>query len=261
MSVNVLVTGGAGRVATALRPMLRDRFTVRLTDLAEPGIPAAPGESFVTGDLRDRRFARSVTEDVSAIIHLAGEPDAGAPWSRLIDSNIALTATLLEEAGHRQIRRVVLASSIHAIGGYNDPRQWPVPPTAPAYPCCRYGVSKVAIENLGHVYSDEVPGSTVVCLRLPLVTYPIRWGPEARAWLDESDLRTLVAAALRTRHRFGAYVGASDCPRPRFDISAAHEELGWAPTVRVSDQGLPTKRPPYADGCRLWPQSCATTDQ
>lgn len=256
----VLVTGAAGRVATAIRPVLRQRFRVRLTDVTKPDTPLEPEESFVAGDLRDERFAASVTADVAAIVHLAGDPDAGAPWPRLLDVNLGLTATLLEAASRRQVRKLVIASSIHVLGGYNAEHQWPVPSTAAPYPCCHYGISKATIEYLGRHYGDEVDGSSVICLRLPLVTYPVRWRQEARAWLADADLQSLMLAALETRRGFGAYVATSNCPRPRFETSAVREELAWSPAVDVPDRDLPYKRPPYAERCLLWPQAGLAPD-
>lgn len=252
MPRRLLLTGAAGVVAQLLRPMLRADWTVTLTDLVPPAAPATDGETFVAGDLRDVDLTAKITEDVAAIVHLGGVASPAAPWQGLIDTNVAGTAGLLESARANGVRRLVLASSVHAAGGYHVPAEWPVRPDWPVRPCCPYGVSKTAIESLGRLYSDEVDGAAVVCLRFALVGWPMRWREEARAFLADEDLRTLVAASLGTDRRFGIYFGASDCPEPRYDVTPG-EELGWRPRVRVSDHGLADGRPEQTQRCRLWP--------
>ncbi len=252
MTERLLLTGASGVVARLLRPILRTDWNVTLTDLEPPAEPVGPGETFVAGDLRDPDLMARITEDVAAVVHLGGVASPRATWPSLIDTNVSGTANLLEAARANDVRRLVLASSVHAVGGYNEPADWPVQPSWPVRPCCPYGVSKTAIESLGRLYADEVAGAGVVCLRFALVGWPMRWRAEARASLADADLRTLVAAALATDRRFGVYFGASDCPEPRYDVTPGLE-LGWQPRVRVSDHGLTDGRPPYAQRCRLWP--------
>jgi uronate dehydrogenase len=248
----VLLTGASGRVATVLRPMLRSRSEVLLTDLRPPEQPLEPGETFVSGDLRDSGFADRIAEDVAAIVHLAGEPGAAADWNRLVEFNIMMTSTLLDAARRQQVPRLVIASSVHAIGGHNDPRDWPVDGSVAARPCCPYGVSKAAIEALARLYSDEVADSHVSCLRFALAAHPLRWRQESRAWLADDDLQTLVLASLEAPIDYGVYVGASNSHRPRFDLRAAENDLGWRPAVQVPEHDLPVLEPPADGRCRLW---------
>lgn len=247
----LLLTGGAGVVAQLLRPKLRARSDVVLADLRPPPTPPVAGETFVAGDLRDPGYVDELTEDVGAIVHLGGQSNPGADWKDLYEVNVGGTATLLEAARRRGVPRLVIASSVHACGGYNTKADWPVHPTWPVRPCCPYGASKGAMEVQGRLYSDEVAHARVVCLRLALVGHPLTWRPDARAYLADEDLRTLVTAALETSRPFGSYFGASDCPNPRYDVGPGRE-LGWQPRVRISAAGLPGG-PPAPQRCRLWP--------
>jgi uronate dehydrogenase len=252
MTRRLLLTGAAGVVAQLLRPMLRADWSVTLTDLRAPEAPPEPGETFLAGDLRDPGFTARITEDVTAIVHLGGVASPAATWPSLLETNVAGTAELLESARANGVRRLVLASSVHAAGGYNVSTEWPVQPTWPVRPCCPYGVSKTAIESMARLYSDEVEQPGVICLRFALVGHPVRTRLDARAALADEDLGTLITAALTTDRRFGIYFGASDCPDPRYDVTPG-AEIGWQPRVRISDDGLPDARSPHTQRCRMWP--------
>lgn len=247
----LLLTGGAGVVAQLLRPMLRDRVEVVLADLRQPPTPPVAGETFLPGDLRDAGYVDKITEDVGAIVHLGGLASPASAPADLYDVNVGGTAALLEAARRRGIPRVVIASSVHACGGYNTAAEWPVHPSWPVRPCCPYGASKGAMEVLGRLYADEVADAHVICLRFALVGHPLTWRPDERAYLADEDLRTLITASLETDRTFGCYFGASDCPSPRYDVGPGRE-LGWQPQVRISGDGLPGGTPP-PQRCRLWP--------
>lgn len=247
----LLLTGGAGVVAQLLRPMLRQRSEVVLADLRQPPTPPAAGETFRPGDLRDAGYADEITEGVDAIVHLGGQASPGADPAELYEVNVGGTAALLEAARRRGVPRLVIASSVHACGGYNTTADWPVHPDRPVRPCCPYGASKGAMEVQARLYSDEVADARVVCLRFALVGHPLTWRPDARAYLADEDLLTLVAASLQTDLAFGCYFGASDCPDPRYDVGPGRA-LGWQPKVRVSATGLPGGAP-APQRCRLWP--------
>ncbi|HLT62125.1 MAG TPA: NAD(P)-dependent oxidoreductase [Microlunatus sp.] len=248
----LLLTGAAGRVAEVLRPSLRERWSLRLTDLVEPGTPPAPGETFLPGDLRDPDFPAAATEGVAAIVHLGGVPSPGADWPELIETNVAGSTRLLEAARSRSVRRIVIASSVHAVGGYNTPDQWPVHPSWPIRPCCPYGAGKAAMEAAARLYSDEVPDARVVCLRFSLTAHAPAYRHHAQACLADPDLHSLVAASLATDQRFGIHFGASICPRARYDLTTAAAELGWRPAVRIDDSGLPDHPEPGEGRCRIW---------
>jgi hypothetical protein len=105
---------------------------------------------------------------------------------------------------------------------------------------------------MGRLYSDEVDGAAVICLRFALTAHGPRSRTDARAVLADEDLRSLITASLTTDRRFGIYFGASDCPDPRYDVTPG-EEIGWRPRVRMSYGDLAEERPDRNQRCRMWP--------
>lgn len=217
----MLVTGAAGGVAGLLLPGLRPAFGLRLTDRAD-------GPETVGGDLGDAGFAREVCARADAIVHLAGNPDPNTRWPGLREPNGDVLVNVLEAAAAAGVRRVVLASSLHAMGGHVDAGATDVAEDAPPYPCCAYGAMKVFAENMGRLFSEQ-HGLSVVCLRLG----GVRDRPLARSWLHSwlsgPDLVRLVTAALTADVRFGVYHGVSANTDRRWSRDRARTELGYQP--------------------------------
>ena len=86
------------------------------------GIDIQPGEHPGTSqvDLRDKAAIAPLFKDVEVVIHLAAErrhePEIG--WDELMDPNVVATANVFDAAQAAGVRRMVFASSMHVMGGY-----------------------------------------------------------------------------------------------------------------------------------------------
>src|SRR5581483_6503314 len=111
----VLLTGAAGGVGTTLRKLLKDVYTdLRLSDIA---VPKALGkdERFAAADLADMAAVEKVVKGVDGIIHLGGV-SVEKPWEMIHRANIVGCYNLFEAARRHGVKRVVFASSNHAVG-------------------------------------------------------------------------------------------------------------------------------------------------
>jgi uronate dehydrogenase len=242
--MRVLVTGAAGGVGTLLLPQLAGDHHLRLTDLRPP--EHAEGHEVMLGDLADPAFTERLCTDVDAVVHLAANPRPGDDWDQLLGPNLDVPARILSAAARTGVRRVVLASSVHALGGYHPPSarpdDGPIRDTWPPHPCCRYGATKVFGEAAARVYADSGAFS-VVCLRLG-GCQPV---PPTRGWCDTwlgpADLGQAVRLALRADVRFGTYTITSATSAAVFDLDAARRDLGYAPI-----QSCDTYRDTIPDG-------------
>ena len=125
----VLVTGAAGHLGRHTVPMLlAEGFTVRGLDMAAPESPLPEACVFTQADLSDRDTLRQALEGVDVIVHTASLH----PWkpytdNQYLDANVKGTWTLYALAAEIGISRMVLTSSIAAIGYGNIPMDtWPV---------------------------------------------------------------------------------------------------------------------------------------
>ena len=223
----LLVTGAAGRVAGQLLPGLAGRHELRLTDRLGDG-GAATRPELVVGELTDRGLLDELLEDVDAVVHLAGDPDPGSSWSQLREPNVEAFTALLTAARDHGVRRVVFASSVHAMGVHEGLGRWPVDPAWPPAPCCVYGATKAFDEALARAYAYRSQ-LALIGLRFGLCVPDPTPAQAAAGWTGPADLQQIVLRALDTDVTFGVYHAMSWPSRRRWKLDATIEELGYEP--------------------------------
>ena len=227
------ITGGAGRVATALRPLLHERYRLRLLDVRQPTDDVAEAE-FRQIDVASLGGVESALEGADAVLHLAANPSTSATWAAVRGDNIEATFSVFEAARRRGIAKVVFASTNHVMGFYNVERAWPIDTGWPIRPDSLYGVSKAFGEALARYYSDAFDMS-MICLRIGWFTSA---RPDRRQlaplWISARDLAQIVQLSLDTPRRFGIYNATSNNAERQWDLRTARDELGYAPEDDVS---------------------------
>lgn len=188
----ILITGAAGRLGSELRKGLAPlAHTLRLADRAPLGELAAHEEEAVF-DLADMAATVAATEGCDAIVHF-GAAALESPWAAILDSNIRGSYHVYEGARKHGVKRVVYASSVHAIGYHEVEAHIGV--EAPVRPDSLYGVSKTFVESLSRLYWDKF-GIESVCLRI-FSSFP---EPADRrmlwSYLSFADCVRLVEASL-----------------------------------------------------------------
>jgi NAD(P)-dependent dehydrogenase (short-subunit alcohol dehydrogenase family) len=226
MNHRILITGAAGMIGTFLRPRLvRPGRTLRLLDV-RPVVDQQPREDVIVGDIANLAAIAPAFDGVDAVVHLAGLADE-APLHDLLTVNVEGTHNVLEAARAAGARRIILASSSHAVGFH----RWtgaPIPADTSARPDTYYGLSKVAMEALASLYVDRF-GMDIACLRLGTCR---ERPPDARAlstWLSPDDVARLVEACL-VAPPFGHRLvwGVSANSRRRWSLTEGIQ-LGYEP--------------------------------
>lgn len=225
MSGPVLITGAAGYLGTLLRGGLPERgHALRCLDVV-PVTDTRPGEEHVVADASDLAAVTEAAEGAEAIVHLAGNVTEST-WSAINHSHIQTTHAVLEAARTTGVRRVVLASSNHAVG--MTPRMSQAGTDLRPRPDTFYGVAKVTMEALGSLYVDRY-GLDVVCLRIGSALPEPRTPRHLSTWLSPEDSVALVDAALTAPSPGFALVwGVSANTRNWWDLSGARA-LGYQP--------------------------------
>jgi len=126
----ILITGAAGDVGSHLRRELAGRYALRLSDI-RPVADLSPEEEYVRGDCASLRDMLRVTQGVDAVVHLGGFSVEGS-WETILRANIVGTYQVFEAAHRNGVRRLVFATSNHAVGFYDrdetiDHRVYPRP--------------------------------------------------------------------------------------------------------------------------------------
>jgi uronate dehydrogenase len=228
---NVVVTGASGGIGTRLRRLLKGVYpSIRWTDIAPPK-DLAPDENFVKADLARMDEVEAAIEGAQGVVHLGGFSVEG-PWETILNANIIGCYNLFEAAHRAGVKRVVFASSNHAVGFY--PRNRRIGVNHPVRPDSRYGVSKAFGEALGALYAYK-HGLRVTCLRIGNFADAPADHRRMSIWLSPDDLAQLVRIGLEHPDiRFEVFYGASDNERAWWDNAAAHRH-GYKPTGRAED--------------------------
>src|SRR5258707_11240541 len=100
--------------------------------------------------------------DIECGVHLAGA-SVESPWDRVLPLNIEGCYKTFEAARRQGVKRVIFASSNHAVGFHRRERF--IDNTVLPRPDTRYGVSKVFGEAVGRLYAHKY-GLSVACLRI-----------------------------------------------------------------------------------------------
>jgi uronate dehydrogenase len=227
----VLLTGAAGDIGTRLRRLLKGVYPeLRLSDVNTPA-NLEPDEQFVAADLADLPQVERAVARVDGIIHLGGFSVEG-PWETILNANIIGCYNLFEAAHRQGVKRVVFASSNHAVGFY--PRSRRIGVDAPVRPDSRYGVSKAFGEALGALYAYK-HGLRVTCIRIGNVTEVPADRRRLSIWLKPEDLVQLVRIGLEHPDiRYEIFFGASDNERGWWDNEPAFR-YGYRPQGRSED--------------------------
>jgi uronate dehydrogenase len=222
----ILITGAAGAIGTVLRAAYRGKYQLRLSDIAPLG-EAAPGEELVIADLTDLPACERMMQGVDCVVHLGGRAVEDA-WEVILPANIAGCYNVFEAARRAGVKRVIFASSNHAIGFHRRERF--IDNTVQPRPDTRYGVSKVFGEALGRLYADK-HGLSVACLRIGTFRNPDR-PDNARqllTWISHRDMVQLVQRCIDyPDYHFAVVYGVSNNLRSRWDNTNV-KFLGYKP--------------------------------
>src|SRR3979409_19636 len=121
-SRRIVFTGAAGGIGTMIRPLLAPLYPgLVLSDKVQPkNLPAS--ETFVAADLTKPDEVAAAVKGADSVIHLGGFSVEG-PWDTILQANIIGCYNLFEAARQAGVKRVVFASSNHAVGFYRRKRK------------------------------------------------------------------------------------------------------------------------------------------
>lgn len=253
--MNILITGVSGLIGNMLARQLPTLggYTVSGIDIAAPeGVDLA---AFTTADCYDYDAIAPSFRGVDGVVHLAANAPVDTPWHDVLRNNITATHNVYEAARAAGVKRLVFASSNHAVGNFeldqpyasivrgdysmvnDDPSDIPLVDRAvPVRPDSDYGVSKVFGEATGRYYSEH-HGLEVACLRIGTVNRQDAPGNirSLATWLSHRDLAQLVHLCLTRPLRFEVFYGVSNNRWRFWDISHARDLIGYDPQDDAED--------------------------
>ena len=221
----LVLTGAAGRLGSYLRePLTKLADELVSTDRVADIGKLYPGERYMAADLADMSAIAPVIEGADMVIHFGAIGDE-APFEQIVGPNIIGAYNVWEAAYRHGVKRVVYASSIHAVGMY--PRAEFIGTDVPHRPDTFYGLAKCFAEDLGRLYWEKNALESVH-LRI-LSCAKVTSARALGTWLSYDDLIQLVTRAIDTPTvGFSIVYGVSDNDRVPVDNAKA-SFLGFRP--------------------------------
>ena len=241
--MRILVTGSSGHLGEALVRVLseQEHEVVGLDILSSP-------YTTVVGSIADRPTVRRCVKDVDAILHTATlhKPHVASHGrTDFVQTNIAGTLNLLEEAVEANVSRFVFTSTTSAFGraltpGEDQPAAWITEDVTPV-PRNIYGVTKRAAEDVCELIARDY-GLPCLILRTSRFFPEPDDRDEIRSVYEDLnlkvnellyrrvDLEDVVGAHLLALDRapmlgFGRYIISATTPFTRDDLTAIRTDL------------------------------------
>jgi uronate dehydrogenase len=229
----VLITGAGGGIGRSLRETLRGVYPVLRVSDRVPLAPARPPDQATNEgveevdqtDIADMAEVERMVAGVDGIIHLGGISGENT-WEKILEGNIIGLYNVFEAARRAGVRRIVMATSNHAVGFY--PRAQTIDHRVVPRPDSRYGVSKAFSEALASLYADK-HGIGFLCTRIGnFGTRPID-SRRLAIWISPRDYTQLVRIGLEHPDiRYEIVYGVSGNQRSWYDNTNAYR-LGYRP--------------------------------
>lgn len=225
MKKKTVLTGAAGRLGSYLRePLAKMAESLVSTDLVDDIGKLYPGESYKAADLGSLDAMLEVIEGADIVVHFGAIGDEAA-FDDILHSNIIGAYNVWEAAKRHGVKRIVYASSIHAVGMY--PKNENIGTGVPHRPDSYYGLAKCFAEDLGRLYFEKA-GIESVHLRIYSCA-SVNSSRGLGAWLSYDDLIQLVTKSIDSPVTgFAIAYGVSNNDRSPID-NASSRFLGYRP--------------------------------
>lgn len=234
----VLITGLTGKRLVSIGPSFLEEYSKMYKDKYDltVGIHKTPLEGYKTLkiNLMDLDSLTKTFTGFDVIVNLAGNSDPSSEFNDLIEQNLIATYNTLEAAKRAGVKRVVLASSVHAVRGYPLGKTFSM--TEMPKPLNYYGATKAFIEAMAHVYAHTY-GLSCFAIRIGAyisdealkVACPSR---SSFAYiLSQRDFAQLVYKCIIASDtvKFGVLAGTSNNKNLYMGLDETRKLVGYAP--------------------------------
>jgi nucleoside-diphosphate-sugar epimerase len=181
----VLITGSGGVVGTVLTRGLEHDIT---------------GFDLPEHDILDLAQLQHMLPGHDAVVHLAWASKRDNWLTELFEpKNLEGAHNVFEAAQHAGVKRVIVASSVHADDFVHPGKEGLLDPYSLPVPDSPYGAAKCMIEALGRYYASA-KNLEVICVRLGGInkddTPPDSPPSERQVWISHRDLLRHIEACL-----------------------------------------------------------------
>lgn len=224
----VLITGSKGIIGSVLRDGLKDKYQIRGADLPD--------------DISHYDTLRRQMAGVDTVIHLARRflpaDSLVERRMRIYPQNVQIDINIFTAVVKADVRRLIMASSVHADNHRGTMAVEPLTIPGSYYPATPYGVYKLIGEEVGKVLSKQFDFE-FIGVRFGGVTRDnsVKTGEgQTATWLSHDDLVSAVDACLAIEsvpgHSTVFYAVSNNADR----IHDTTNPFGWKPKDNSADR-------------------------
>ena len=205
-------------------------------------------------DVNDVETLKTAMKKIDVVVNLAAESNPDASFEEILKPNLEGAYNVLEAARQSGVKRVIFASSVHAVAGY--PANHKIKNTDAPNPKNVYGASKVFGESLCRVFSTK---HKISCLVVRIGAY-VTDDMKNRACMTrdnfgyvitQSDLSQLIhkCVVAPKKIRFAILSGISNNTEGYMDLEFTKKLTGYSPkddAVKICRKLLRKRRRPKA---------------
>ena len=190
--MQTLVTGAAGKIGSKVVPeLVKHGHSVRATDRRPVSPEVRAMAEVLYADLTDSLAMLNAVHGCDAVAHIGAIPSPSVPPDEVLRLNVLGTQNILEAARAEGIGKVVLTSSIGALGFSFPthpclPDYLPIDTSHPRRPQDVYGLSKLMNEESAAAMT-RLCGMTTIVIRPPHVMDLDQ--AKAQSWLQQFPKR------------------------------------------------------------------------
>ena len=108
----LFITGGSGLIGSILNNHLKKDYEILNLDINN----SKKSSETIVGDMNNYNDVLSGSEGSFSIIHLGAVVSVDSNWDLVLKNNIESTRNVYESARINKVKKVIFASSNHAVG-------------------------------------------------------------------------------------------------------------------------------------------------
>ena len=185
-------------------------------------------------DLSSIDVLKKAMEGIDVVINFAANSDPHSDFNKIFEPNILGAYNVFEAARISGVKRIIFASSVHAIKGY--PLEYQVNHEDVPKPINFYGASKVFGETLCNIYSQEYG---ISCLAIRVGAYVSNDQMKVVCYardvyhyvITQRDMMQLIHKCVLAPEnvKFGILSGISDNRKKSMDLEFTRKLVGYEP--------------------------------
>jgi nucleoside-diphosphate-sugar epimerase len=231
--LRILLTGATGRIGTAFRAYIGDRYQLRLAAHHLDKLTDAGAHEAIELEIADPEACQRACAGMDIVVHLAAIATGRVPfYEGLLDSNIKGIYNILRAAKDQGCRRVIFASSVQAVDGH--PLDVQAKTDEAVCPSSIYGATKCFGEALANYFAHK-EGLSCIAIRIGsfqhewMKTRPVNSHMLSK-FISQRDMCQLLVRCIETPDiAFAIVHGVSDNRFKRLDLTSTKKLLGYEP--------------------------------